>query len=249
MANEQNLTWHTGDQPMSSDSLSPKRTKNFATVRLVLATAFIQAMISVGAYAAGYLSAYVVWMIASTLLFFTYLVRPALDDYRRRQGASLETDPVTVVIGVAAASLALSATLTGLGMGVLVVGKALVTFVAAIQRHATGKFVMVALTAGATILVGAAFFYFRLKQRFVYGATEVAAGIVVAAHRVSLEPEVGVPSDTSFYFAFLTAGVYLVVRGLDNMHQGFKAGEPVARDLLTWPSRLMWSRPRPDQSA
>lgn len=188
---------------------------------------------------------YLGWVFGSALLFFTYLVRPALVDYRKRQGASFPGDWVAVVSGVTAASLAFSAALTGLGVGVLVVGKVLVEFVTLVQSHATAKSVMVALTAAATMGVGAVFYFFRLKQRFLYGATEAAAGIVVAAHRMSLEPAVGIPSDTSFYFAFLTAGVYLFVRGLDNMHQGIKSKEPVALALLSWPTRFTRSQTRP----
>jgi hypothetical protein len=86
-------------------------------------------------------------------------------------------------------------------------------------RDLSGKSWLIAATALITVLLGAGFFVFRLRQRFLYGATEALAGAAVAAHRVSLEPGTALPSETGFYFAVLTAGVYLVVRGLDNMHQ------------------------------
>lgn len=93
----------------------------------------------------------------------------------------------------------------------------------------SGKPLWILLTALTTGVVGAAFFYFRLRQRLLYGATEAFAGIAVAAHRTSAEPGTGLPSETGFYFAVLTAGVYLVVRGLDNMHQGYKGHDPLTR--------------------
>jgi hypothetical protein len=90
------------------------------------------------------------------------------------------------------------------------------------QGGGATRMLMIAATGSVTALLGAAFFMFRLKQRLLYGLTEALAGIAVAAHRVSLERDAGLPTDTGFYFAVLTAGVYLVVRGLDNMHQGLK---------------------------
>lgn len=74
------------------------------------------------------------------------------------------------------------------------------------------------LTALLTFMVGLSLFYFRLRARAIYGVTEAAIGLVVAAHRVATE-DVEITS-TSFYLAILTASVYLVVRGLDNVHQG-----------------------------
>jgi hypothetical protein len=90
----------------------------------------------------------------------------------------------------------------------------------------TTKAWMVVATVSLTAVTGAAFFIFRLRQRFIYGLTEATAGIVIAAHRMNQEPGVGLPSESGFYIALLTAGIYLVVRGLDNMHQAIRAGDP-----------------------
>jgi hypothetical protein len=70
-----------------------------------------------------------------------------------------------------------------------------------------GKGWTLAAAAPVTILLGVAFFVFRLKHRFLYGATEAFAGAAVAVHRVSTEPGTGLPDETGFYVAILTAGI------------------------------------------
>jgi hypothetical protein len=222
-------------EQMNNQSASAKRITKSTFVRFLLATVLIQVILSWSAYVTGWLSVYAPWAVSSTLLVFVYLIRPALADYRKRQGASVRADIPVVTLGVTAASLAISESLAAIGAGVLVLGRAALLLFSVVQQHAGAKSVIITLTAAATILVGALFFYFRLKQRFLYGATEAVAGVLVAAHRVSIEPGIGLPTDSAFYFAFLTAGVYLVVRGLDNMHNGIKAGESLARYVCSWP--------------
>jgi hypothetical protein len=90
-----------------------------------------------------------------------------------------------------------------------------------------------------TLAIGSLFFWFRLRQRFLYGTSEAFAGAAVAAHRLSIEPGQGVPGDGGFYFAVLTAGVYLVVRGIDNMHTAMSShSDP----FLLWYQRLVANR-------
>ena len=61
-------------------------------------------------------------------------------------------------------------------------------------------------------------FLFRYYCRSIYGLSETLVGLIVAASRVWNND---IPaSDPSLYLAILTAGVYLVVRGLDNIYQG-----------------------------
>jgi glucan phosphoethanolaminetransferase (alkaline phosphatase superfamily) len=81
------------------------------------------------------------------------------------------------------------------------------------------------VTGLMTVTAGSLFFRFRLKQRFLYGLTEACVGVIVGMHRVTLEQWSGVPKSTGFYLALLTAGIYLVVRGLDNMHQAQRDGD------------------------
>lgn len=70
-----------------------------------------------------------------------------------------------------------------------------------------------------TLIFGLIFFYFRLKFRGIYGFTEIVLGLTIAANRVLEENEI--PNESpEFYLAFISAAIYLVVRGLDNIHQG-----------------------------
>jgi hypothetical protein len=59
--------------------------------------------------------------------------------------------------------------------------------------------------------------------------------LAVAAHRTH-EAGVAAVTETGFYLAVLTAGVYLVVRGLDNVYQGFTNSppDPFAATLLKY---------------
>lgn len=82
----------------------------------------------------------------------------------------------------------------------------------------TGSVLMVGL---ATCAVGVILFYLRLKWRFVYGFSEAVAGVIVAGQRFYSEVIVGSATSAGpLLLTILTAGVYLVVRGADNMHQG-----------------------------
>ncbi|MBV9989066.1 MAG: hypothetical protein JO301_15410 [Chitinophagaceae bacterium] len=70
-----------------------------------------------------------------------------------------------------------------------------------------------------TLFLGVFLWYFRLKRRALYGLTETMIGLTVAALRASSEKEDNLNSP-EFYLALLTAAIYLVVRGFDNIHQG-----------------------------
>jgi hypothetical protein len=100
-------------------------------------------------------------------------------------------------------------------------------------------------TALLTLPAGLILFFFRLKFRAVYGLTETLVGMVIAAQRAS---DVGVIAldNRNFYLAVLTAGVYLVVRGLDNIHQGLTKPpiDPLAAKLI---SRFKPKSPRVDE--
>lgn len=89
--------------------------------------------------------------------------------------------------------------------------------------------VSVVIGVVATGVVGGALFYFRLKYRSLYGCSEVIVGLLVAGQRLNDEvaPNLNVP----VLIALLTAGAYLVVRGLDNVHQGLKS-DPIAASLV-----------------
>lgn len=96
------------------------------------------------------------------------------------------------------------------------------------------------------LIIGACFFWARLRLRFVYGATEAGLGISFAAHRYGAETSISLPSETGFYFAVMTAGVYLVVRGMDNMHQAWiEQKDPLARIIYRYGSEPAQYPPKP----
>lgn len=84
-----------------------------------------------------------------------------------------------------------------------------------------------------TLGAGGLLFVFRHRTRVLYGITEIAAGIAVAVHRVISANNISL-TDPGFHLAILTAGIYLVVRGFDNIHQGWTKDpiDPVAAHFL-----------------
>jgi hypothetical protein len=95
------------------------------------------------------------------------------------------------------------------------------------------------------LTVGSGLFLLRLRFRSLYGLTEVIAGVFVGTLKISPGASKPVPEistmistlTTDAYVAVLTAGIYLVVRGLDNVHHGiFKdpASDLVVRKLVDW---------------
>lgn len=102
----------------------------------------------------------------------------------------------------------------------------------------------IAFTIIVTFLLGVLLFYFRLKLRAVYGMTEALVGLVISVNRVSAINAIEFTS-SDFYLAMLTAGVYLVVRGLDNIHQGLtkEPNDPVALRVIDFiKNRIVISR-------
>lgn len=99
----------------------------------------------------------------------------------------------------------------------------------------TGPF----LVSATVFLVGVGLFWFRSRCRGVYGLTEVVVGLSIASYKyveASSGSHATATSDTNLLIALLTAGVYLVVRGLDNIQQGLSSvpGDPIFKPLVTW---------------
>ena len=90
-------------------------------------------------------------------------------------------------------------------------------------------------TSAVTLISGTLLFYVRFKARTLYGLTEAIAGISIASFKF-LETGTNAFLQPNFYLVILTAGVYLVVRGLDNMHQGIvrEPIDPYATQLVKW---------------
>lgn len=88
-------------------------------------------------------------------------------------------------------------------------------------------------TMTITLFMGLTLFYIRSRFRSIYGVSEALVGLTVAGYRVAIENS-NTSVTTGFYLAILTAGVYLVVRGLDNIHQGLTKEplDPIAISFL-----------------
>lgn len=86
--------------------------------------------------------------------------------------------------------------------------------------------------ATAAMILGILLFKFRAKQRILYGITEIIAGLTVATSRVHSEFSSDHPYNMELYIAVLTAGIYLVVRGLDNIDVGIKDKSNIK--ILKW---------------
>lgn len=69
------------------------------------------------------------------------------------------------------------------------------------------------------LFVGIIFFLFRLRFRSLYGLSEAITGLIIGWLKLSGQTSNALPS-MDLYFVLLTASVYLVVRGIDNIHQG-----------------------------
>ncbi len=94
-----------------------------------------------------------------------------------------------------------------------------------IQSPQVPKSGAIIMILAITSILGVILFYFRLRARSIYGITEAGIGLTVAAYKVASEDSQTLAT-TNFYLVILTASVYLVVRGLDNIHQGLTK-EPI----------------------
>ncbi len=72
------------------------------------------------------------------------------------------------------------------------------------------------------LILGISLFYFRLKRRVTFGFIETLTGLLIAGYKAYSDFDKGM-QNTDFYLAILTASIFLVVRGADNMHQGWNA--------------------------
>jgi hypothetical protein len=75
-------------------------------------------------------------------------------------------------------------------------------------------------------VIGLLLFGFRSQFRCLYGISEVVAGLVVAQSQVlAIAPGIAL-LNSAVLLPLLTAAVYLVVRGLDNMKEGWTGVKP-----------------------
>lgn len=91
-----------------------------------------------------------------------------------------------------------------------------------LQQQSPSRSLYVALTGILVLAIGYALFVFRLHARFFFGLTEALVGVLIALRNVPTKAD-PVLWDSDIYVVMLTASVFLIVRGFDNMHTGLKS--------------------------
>ena len=91
-----------------------------------------------------------------------------------------------------------------------------------IQYQSPPRIFFITLTGILVIVVGYALFLFRLHVRFFFGLGEALIGLLIALRNIPTNAD-PVMWSSQVFLVILTAGVFLVVRGFDNMHTGFKS--------------------------
>ena len=95
----------------------------------------------------------------------------------------------------------------------------------------TVRHTFTAITTSFWVLIlGAVFFIFRLKQRLLYGLSEIGVGLFIASYK-AISTNSSEQLGPDFLLVLLTAGVYLVVRGMDNVHQSLTARTVVEKEV------------------
>jgi len=93
-----------------------------------------------------------------------------------------------------------------------------------------GRYQTIFLVALISTLIAYSLFIFRLYKRTIYGMTELLVGLLVSVHH-GLSINVIDNADPTFFLAILTAGIYLMVRGFDNIHVGMSEKETMITKL------------------
>jgi hypothetical protein len=102
--------------------------------------------------------------------------------------------------------------------------------------------VFVSSVIGSTICtIGVGLFLFRLHRRSCYGATEALVGAFIGISK-AIDAKTSLAS-ANLWLALLTASIYLLVRGLDNIHQGLTR-EPMDPWAAGFASRIKQRLPR-----
>lgn len=101
-----------------------------------------------------------------------------------------------------------------------------------LQHQSPPRELYVKLTGILVLVVASVLFLFRLHARFFFGLTEALIGFLVALWKV---PKNADPAlwDLNILFVMLTASIFLIVRGLDNMHTGLKSepGDTILKSI------------------
>ena len=95
-----------------------------------------------------------------------------------------------------------------------------------VERQSPPRELFVVFIVVVVVGLGYALFLFRLHVRFFFGLTEAVTGLVIALRNI---PENADPVlwSSQIFIVIFTAGIFLIVRGFDNMYTGLK---PESRD-------------------
>jgi len=91
----------------------------------------------------------------------------------------------------------------------------------------------IGFTSVAALSIGIALFAVRVRHRFVYGLSEIIVGFCAAGYKIYSEGGYEIVQAGPVAFAVLTGAIYLIVRGLDNMHQGIDK-DPIGKRVSKW---------------
>jgi hypothetical protein len=148
----------------------------------------------------------------------------------------------STVIGIIGVALIVSVVFGLIYYSIGVAFKDTYNWVTTLALSRDQKFTVV---ASFILIAGSGLYLLRSGFRSLYGLTEVIVGVFVGTLKIfpnaapvasEQVPEIskmisGLTTDASV--AVLTAGIYLVVRGLDNMYQGIST-DLVVRKLVNW---------------
>ena len=136
-------------------------------------------------------------------------------------------EPVNMTLSLSGAVL-IATLVTGFGLGLIEVYKWLPVETSIKTTAFTGVF---------ALILGGACFNFRKKYRAYWGATEVATGFLIVIHRTMNTPTALNQPDIEYMIAVLTAGIYLMVRGFENIDQGLSTKHSQKSDNVKSPTR------------
>jgi len=100
-----------------------------------------------------------------------------------------------------------------------------------VSRHAV---IPASLAAVIVLCIGSLLYFVRFRFRACFGITEAAVGLVIGMERLASQPIDKLPPAQDFLLVLLTASVYLIVRGFDNVYQGVHStpSDPIAQWVL-----------------
>lgn len=163
---------------------------------------------------------YVEYVHAITLFWFVFFIYLAINQ-AHANGRVLGRPRFKGIMLFIAIAIPMAVVTYGIGVS----AKDLYLWVAATRY----EFIIV----GTALVLGFYLFQLRLNLRLLYGISEVMVGLFVAAYRHTQSTSIW---HFDVFLPFLTAGVYLVVRGFDNIHQGLMQDPP--DPLVLWVKSL-----------